>query len=397
MPTLSQRAGTLQESPIRKLDLTCLAYPDVRYHRLNIGQPDIPTPAPLLQAIASYHPRVVAYGPASGLPACREAAAAYHARWSPGLTAAHAIVTTGGSEALLFAFTAICDPGDEILVPEPYYTNYNGFATVAGARVVGVPTRLSDGFALPTDAELDAACTPRTKAIVYSNPANPTGAVYGDAQIGRLLAWAKRRDVFVIADEVYRRIYVDEQPSSALSFPEYADRVVVVDSLSKTYSACGLRLGFLLSRNAALLEQVERLGQARLGPQPLAQRAGIAALELPDAYYGEMRLIYAERTAALADGLAAMPGVRTHRPQGAFYCMADLPVDDAERFARWLVTDFRLDGESVVVAPGGGFYADAARGRTQVRLAAVTDVAGIARAMQVLAAGLTAYNQGAAT
>lgn len=393
MPRLSQRAAVLQESAIRKLDLTVARQVGVRFHRLNIGQPDVPTPPALLEAIRTWQPRVVAYGPASGLPACREAAAGYHARWSPGLEAAHVAVTQGGSEALLFAFTALCDPGDEILVPEPYYTNYNGFATVAGAKILPIRTELADGFSFPSDAVMDGFVTPRTRAIVFSNPGNPTGAVYGRAELARLLAWAARHDLFVIADEVYRRIWFDAPPTSALEFAEHRDRVVIIDSLSKTYSACGLRLGFLISRNLDLMEKVERLGQARLGAQPLAQAVGLVALGLPDAYYEEVRQVYRERVDALVAGLAELPGTRTHRPQGAFYCVVELPVADTEAFARFLVTDHRDAGESVVVAPGGGFYADPASGRTRIRLAAVEDAAGIRRACEILASGLAAFSR----
>jgi aspartate aminotransferase len=300
-------------------------------------------------------------------------------------------VTTGGSEGLLFAFTAICDPGDEILAPEPYYTNYNGFATVAGAKIVPIRTHLSDGFALPSDEILDAHVSPRTRAVVFSNPANPTGAVYGRAELERVCAWAKRHDLFVIADEVYRRVWFTEPPTSALELDAYADNVVVIDSLSKTYSACGLRLGFLISRNATLMEKVERLGQARLGPQPLAQAVGLAALALPESYYDEIRGVYRERVETLVRAIDATPGMSTSAPEGAFYCMVDLPVDDADRFARFLVTDFRADGESVVVAPGGGFYADPAAGRTQVRLAAVRGAAELERAMQILGSALQEY------
>lgn len=391
MPTLSKRAAVLQESAIRKLDLTVAKQVDVRFHRLNIGQPDVATPQPLLDAIAAWSPRVIAYGPASGLPALREAAAAYHSRWSPGLGPMDVAVTTGGSEALLFAFTAVCDPGDEILVPEPYYTNYNGFATVAGARILPIRTKLADGFSFPADEELDRFVTPRTKALVFSNPGNPTGAVYGRADLERILAWAARHDLFVIADEVYRRIWFDEAPTSALEFGEHADRVICIDSLSKTYSACGLRLGFLISKNPALMEKVERLGQARLGPQPLAQAVGLAALQLDEAYYETVRQTYAARVDALVKGLAAIEGVSTHRPEGAFYCMLDLPVDDTEAFARFLVTTHRDDGESLVVAPGGGFYSDPALGRRQIRLAAVEGVEGITRSCAILASGLQAY------
>ena len=391
MADLSRRALTLQESAIRKLDITVAAQTGVTFHRLNIGQPDVRTPRPILEAIQGWDPAVIAYGPASGATACREAAAAYHSAWCPDLKPEHVAVTTGGSEALLFAFTAVCDPGDEILVPEPYYTNYNGFSTVAGTRICPIPTRLSDGFALPEDSVLDRYVTPRTKAIVFSNPGNPTGAVYGKDTLLRVLRWAKSRGLFVIADEVYRRIWFRQPPTSALEVDEAQDVVICIDSLSKTYSSCGLRLGFLISRNRALMEKIERLGQARLGPQPLAQVAALAALELPESYYENIRQTYKGRVQVLMGALAQLDGVRVSEPEGAFYAMAGLPVDDSERFARFLVTDFRLDGESVVVAPGPGFYADPTSGRDEIRLAAVLEENRLQRAVEILSAALKVY------
>lgn len=391
---LSLRARAIQESAIRKLDAAVNRAHDVHFHRLNIGQPDVPTPRSVLDALAREDGPVLAYGPASGLPACRAAAAAYHAKVSPGLGAEHVVVTQGGSEALLFAMTALCDPGDDILVPEPYYTNYNGFATVAAANVIPLRTRLDDGFALPSDAALDAAVTPRTRIFLFSNPGNPTGAIYGGAELRRVAAWARRRGIWLVADEVYRAIWFTEAPLSALQLE--GDHIVVVDSTSKTFSSCGLRVGFLISRNLAFMERVERLGQARLGPQPRGQMAAIAALAMPEGYYDEVRDIYKRRVDAMMDALGQLPGVAFHRPEGAFYTMARLPVDDTEAFARFLVEEFRdtTSGrpESVVVAPGPGFYADASEGRREVRLAAVRDEAVLRRAIAVLGEGLTAYN-----
>jgi aspartate aminotransferase len=392
---ISARAASIQESAIRKLDAAVARSRGVGFHRLNIGQPDIPTPPALLAALATADSPVLAYGPASGLPECRAAAARVHARTSPGLGPEHVAVTQGGSEGLLFAMVALCDPGDEILVPEPYYTNYNGFATVAAAKVVPVPTRLEDGFAIPPDEELDALLTPRTRVFLFSNPGNPTGAVYEAASLRRVAAWARRRGLWLVADEVYRTIWFDQPPRSALELEEHTDHVVVVDSTSKTFSACGLRIGFLLSRNLELMERVERLGQARLGPQPRAQRAAIAALELPDHFYADVRATYRRRVDALLLALEGLPGVTFHRPSGAFYTMARLPVDDTERFARFLVEEFREAGpngpESVVVAPGPGFYADPRRGRDEIRLAAVREEGGLMRAVEVLGRGLASY------
>lgn len=392
---LSTRALSIQESAIRKLDAAVNRARGVHFHRLNIGQPDVATPRVVMEALAAEDSAVLAYGPASGLPECRAAAAAFHDRVSPGLGPEHVVVTQGGSEALLFAMTALCDPGDELLVPEPYYTNYNGFATVAAARVVPVPTRLDDGFAIPADDVLDAMVTPRTRAFLFSNPGNPTGAVYGADQLRRVAAWAKRRGLWLVADEVYRAIWFDAPPLSALQLAGHEDHVVVVDSTSKTFSACGLRIGFFISRNLELMERVERLGQARLGPQPRGQRAAIAALALPEVFYEDVRATYRARVDAMMSALEALPGVSFHRPQGAFYTMVRLPVDDTERFARFLVDEFRDErtgrAESLVVAPGPGFYADPANGRDEVRLAAVRAPEMLRRGVEVLGAGLEAW------
>lgn len=394
---LSTRALSIQESAIRKLDAAVNRAAGVHFHRMNIGQPDVVTPREIMDALAAEDSAVLAYGPASGLPECRAAAAAFHSRTSPGIGPEHVVVTQGGSEALLFAMTALCDPGDEILVPEPYYTNYNGFATVAAARVVPVRTRLDDGFAIPPDEVLDALVTPRTRAFLFANPGNPTGAVYGGEQLRRVAAWARRRGIWLVADEVYRAIWFDAPPVSALQLEGHEDHVVVVDSTSKTFSACGLRIGFLISRNTGLMERVERLGQARLGPQPRGQRAAIAALNLPAGFYEEVRHVYRTRVDAMMEALGAIEGVSFHRPEGAFYTMARLPVDDTEAFARFLVEEFRDETgdrpESVVVAPGPGFYADPSNGRDEIRLAAVRNEAVLRRGVEVLGRGIEAWKR----
>lgn len=392
---LSHRAQIIQESAIRKLDGAVAKAPEVHFHKLNIGQPDVPTPPSVMAALAHGDSPVLAYGPSSGLMACREAAAAFHARTSPGVGPEHCVVTQGGSEALLFAFTALCDPGDEILVPEPYYTNYNGFATVAAARVVPIRTRLEEGFRIPPNEELDKHVTDRTRIFLFANPGNPTGAVYDEADLRRVAEWARSRGLWIVADEVYRHIWFTRSPLSALQLTGHEDHVIVVDSTSKTFSACGLRIGFLLSRNLALMERVERLGQARLGAQPRAQHAAIAALALPPEFYDELRATYRARVDAMMTALAALPGVSFHRPEGAFYTMARLPVPDTEAFARYLVTEFRDHStgrpESLVVAPGPGFYANPADGRDVVRLAAVKNPGEVRRGVEILGAALAAY------
>lgn len=393
MPILSNRVNTLQESPIRKLVNTALAQKGVDFHYLNIGQPDVRTPAPLLEAVAKFQPDVVGYGHAMGEWSCREAAAAYHSKWGPELTGRDVAVTVGGSEALLFAFTAVADRGGEILVPEPFYANYNGFALMAGAKIMPLRTTIEDGFALPSDAALDAAVTPNTRAILFSNPCNPTGAVYSKSEIGRLLAWAIRHKIWVISDEVYRRIWFENPAPSALEFPEAADRVIVIDSLSKTYSACGARVGFLISRNQDLMVRVERLGQARLGPQPLGQKMAEAALALPDSYYSDLRNIYRSRVDVLFNALKEYPEIHAPKPLGAFYTMLKLPVANADHFARFLVEEFRLENRSVVLAPGSGFYADPSSGQDEVRLAAVISQPKLVDAVKIIGEGLRAFLQ----
>ncbi len=394
---LSTRAQTLQESAIRKLDGIIQTMTGVDFYRLNIGQPDIPTPPSMMNAIMGFETNVLSYGPASGTPQCRGAFAAYHSQWQPTLTAEHIAVTTGGSEALLFAFTAICDPGDEILAPTPFYTNYNGFATVAGATITPIPTSIESNFALPSDEELDTMKSDRTRAFVFSNPCNPTGAVYARSEVERIARWCHRNGIFLISDEVYRRIWFAEPPASALEIDDAAEAIVVIDSLSKTWSACGLRLGALISRNMQLMEKVERLGQARLGPQPLAQHVGIAALEMPEAYYETIRLMWKNRVDVLAKAVEDVEGVHFNKPTGAFYSMVELPVESTEDFARYLITDFRSerDGavESLVVAPGSGFYVDGTRGQRQIRMAAVLEPPKIQRAVELLSEALTEYNQ----
>ena len=394
---ISNRATSIQESAIRKLDAAVGRADGVHFHKLNIGQPDVHTPREVLDALAYTDGPVLAYGPASGLPECRAAAAAFHARTSPGLGPEHVVVTQGGSEALLFAMCAVCDPGDEILVPEPYYTNYNGFSTVAAAKVVPVRTHLEDGFEIPPDHVLDTMVTPRTRMFLFANPGNPTGAVYRESTLRRVAAWARRHDLWLVADEVYRAIWFEKPPLSALELDDHQDHVIVVDSTSKTFSSCGLRIGFFLSRNLHLMERVERLGQARLGPQPRAQHAAIAALGLPLGFYGDVRSTYKGRVDAMMEALARLPGVAYHRPQGAFYTMARLPVSDTETFARFMVEEFRDHdagrAESVVVAPGPGFYADPSQGRDQIRLAAVREEAVLTRAIAVLGKGIEAFQR----
>ncbi|MBN2799853.1 MAG: pyridoxal phosphate-dependent aminotransferase [Deltaproteobacteria bacterium] len=388
MPRLSSRALGFQESAIRKLDSYVVSRTDILFHRINIGQPDVATPPPILEAIHQWNPQVLAYGPSSGLQEVRDAVAAYHSRWSPGLSGAHVAITAGGSEAFLFAAVAACDPGDDILVLEPYYTNYSSLSALAGVNIRAVQTHLSKNFAIPSDEELDAALAPTTRAIAFANPGNPTGAVFPPAELERLLHWAVRHDLYVISDEVYRRIWFDSPPTSALEYDFATHHVICVDSMSKTWSACGLRVGFLISRNQGLMERVDRFGQARLGPQPMSQVATIAALQLPERWYEDTRLLYKQRMDVFLKAIRKIPGVSAFSPKGAFYTMLELPVEDTEEFALFLARDFAHQGESVIVAPAGGFYTVPERGRTKVRVAAVLEEARMVRAAELIGIAL---------
>ena len=393
-PRLSARGRAVPASPIRRL----VPYADAakaggaRIHHLNIGQPDIPTPRTMIEAYRSYDDTVLAYGHSAGLPVFRQAVADYWKRWQVDLAPEQVITTTGGSEAILFTLYALTDPGDEILVPEPFYTNYLGFATAAAVTVVPVPASVDDGFRLPPADAFEKLITPRTRAIMFSNPGNPTGVVYTREEMERLADLAREHDLFLLADEVYREfVYDGAAYTSVLHLPGLEERAVVLDSISKRYSACGARVGNIATRNEELLEAALRFGQARLCPPTVDQIAGAAAYASPPSYLEDVRVEYQKRRDILFDALKAIDGVTTFRPAGAFYTVARLPVKDAERFAIWLLTDFRVDGRSVMVAPASGFYATPGRGLDEVRIAYVLKGDDLEEAMSILAAGLEAF------
>jgi len=396
---LSQRARIAPPSPIRKLvPLADQAKSrGVRVYHLNIGQPDIPTPDAMWDALRQAKIEVLSYAPSGGIPEFVAALRRYYARHGIELGPEHLIATTAGSEAILFAMGVVCDPGDEILIPEPLYANYNGYAALLGVSVSSVAARPEDGYALPPRAALEAKLTERTRAILLCNPCNPTGRVYTREELETVARLARERDLFFIADEVYREFcYADQAPISVLRFPEIAERAIMVDSLSKRFSVCGARIGCLASRNRDVIGAAMKLAQARLSPPTLGQIMGIAGLELPPTYFDATVAEYRRRRDAVLEELARMPGVVCQRPQGAFYVMAKLPVDDAEDFVRWMLTDFQLEGETTMMAPGNGFYATPGAGRSEVRIAYVLEEPKLRRAMAIVAAGLRAY-QAAAT
>jgi aspartate aminotransferase len=396
---LSQRSRLAPPSPIRKLvPLADQAKAGgARVYHLNIGQPDIPTPEVMWEALRSARIEVLSYSPSGGIPEFVAALQRYYERQGQTLGREELIVTTAGSEAILFALAVVCDPGDEVIIPEPFYANYNGYATLLGVRVVPVTSVAEDGYALPAREQIEARITPRTRAILLCSPCNPTGRIYTREEFATLVDLARRHDLYFIADEVYREFcYADTPPVSVLSFPEIADRAIMVDSLSKRFSVCGARIGCLVSRNREVVAAAMKFAQARLSPPTLGQLMGVAALDLPPAYHTQVTQEYRRRRDAVIEELAAMPGVVCRTPQGAFYIMAKLPVDDAEDFVRWLLTDFRLDGETTMVAPGNGFYATPGAGANEVRIAYVLEVDKLRRAMRIMAAGLRAYRAAAA-
>ena len=396
MPPLSQRGQTAYASPIRKLEDAAQAAAEAgkRIYHLNIGQPDIPTPPEAVRALRTTELDVLAYGPARGLLSYRWRLVDYYGRYNIALDYQDLIVTTGASEAIYLTLLAICDPGDELIIPEPFYALYNGFAQVTGAVIVPIPCQLETGFALPDAAAFAAAISPRTRAILLCNPNNPTGCLYPEGQLRELGELVRRHDLYLVCDEVYREfVYGDTPFFSVLQLPRVAEHVVVVDSISKRYSSCGARVGAVVSRNRALLDNLTKFARFRLCPPGLGQILAEATLEVGPAYLETAVAEYRHRRDTLYRRLAAMPGVRCYRPGGAFYAFVALPVADSEHFCAWLLTDFAHEGETVMLAPGSGFYATPGRGTDEVRIAYVLHEEALHRAMTILDIALHRYRE----
>lgn len=394
MSILSRRGQNAPQSPIRKLEPHARRALDrgVKIYHLNIGQPDIPTPAAFLERARLQPGQVLAYSPSAGLTPFRQALAGYYRSLGLPVEEGDVLVTTGGSEALLFALLTLCDPGDEVITPEPYYPNYRMFSMVAGAEIRPLPTHIEDGFRLPPPQAFADAVTPRTRAILLCNPSNPTGAVYQREDLEAVIRLCQERGLTLIADEVYREfVYGDGAPQSVLSLPGGAEVAVVVDSLSKRFSACGARIGCLVSKRREIVDAATRFAMSRLSPPTLGQLGGAAALADPAAFVTPMIAEFARRRDVLKEELRRLPGVLAPEPQGAFYLMARLPVDESERFCEWLLTDFQSDGETVMLAPGPGFYATPGAGQREVRIAYVLGSEPLRRAVQLLGLALEAY------
>ena len=394
MPDISAKGKAMPDSPIRKLAPFANAAKERGTHviHLNIGQPDIATPEVVMDAVRNVDRTVLEYSPSEGFARYRERLSGYYNGVGVDVTADEVLVTTGGSEALVFAFMSCLDAGDEVIIPEPFYANYNGFATLAGINIVPVTARIEDGFSLPPMADFERAITDRTKAILICNPGNPTGTKYPDSALEALAALVQEKDLFLFADEVYREFTYDgSNARSILTVPGLEQHAVVVDSVSKRYSMCGARIGALVTRNQEVRRTAMKFAMARLSPPTLAQIAAEAALDTPDSYFDEVRSSYRNRRDALVDGLAAIEGVTCPKPGGAFYAVAKLPIDDADAFCQWMLESFEYEGSTVMMAPNTGFYATPGLGKQEVRLAYVLEREEIEKAVACLRAALSAY------
>ena len=394
MPQLSAKSHAMPSSPIRKL----VPYAEKAkergtvVHHLNIGQPDISTPKVVLDELKNLKLDVIEYSHSAGFSSYRSGLANYYQKIGIQLDPKKEImITTGGSEALIFAFQCCFEPGDEIIIPEPFYANYNGFATTCGIKVVPVTASIDNGFALPPISAFEEKITPNTKGILICNPGNPTGYLYSKEELESLRKIVKEKDLFLFADEVYREFCYDGAThTSALQLEGIEQNVVLVDSVSKRYSMCGARIGALISKNHQFMEMALKFGQARLSPPTLGQIAGEAALKTPSSYFDEVSAEYVERRDIIVDGLNKIPGVKCPRPQGAFYCIAELPIDDADHFCQWLLEKFEFGGETVMLAPASGFYANNSV-KNQVRIAYVLDKKHLENAVKCLERALEEY------
>lgn len=394
MPSISKKGQSMPQSPIRKLvPFAEKAYKQGKtvYH-LNIGQPDIKTPQVALDAVKMHGLDILAYTRSEGSEAYRQKIAAYYAKNDIHVKHDDIIVTTGGSEALLFAFGSIMDVDDEIIIPEPFYANYNGFSTASGVKVVPVISKIEDNFALPPIEAFEKLITSKTKGILICNPGNPTGYLYSKEEIKKLADIVKKHDLFLIADEVYREFAYDGATHHSILQEEgLEDYAIVIDSVSKRYSMCGARIGCLVSKNKQVIQTALKFAQARLSPPTLAQIASEAALETPQSYFDDVIEEYVERRNTLIHELNKVEGVKVANPKGAFYCIAELPIKNSDAFAQWLLEDFDVDGETVMVAPAAGFYSSPGVGLNQIRIAYVLNKDSLIKSVNILKEALKVY------
>ena len=394
MPKISDKGVKMPSSPIRKL----VPYAEAakakgkKVFHLNIGQPDIKTPEVVINAIKNTDIDVLAYSRSEGSDDYRNKIADYYKKNGIEVSKDDIIVTTGGSEALLFAFGSIMDADDEVIIPEPFYANYNGFSTASGVKIVPVISKIENNFALPPIAEFEKLITSKTKAILICNPGNPTGYLYSKEEIKQLAELVKKHDLFLIADEVYREfVYGEASHYSILQETDIAEHCIVIDSVSKRYSMCGARIGYLVSKNNEVIQTALKFAQARLSPPTLAQIAGEAALETPDSYFENVKTEYVQRRDILIEGLKNIEGITVAKPNGAFYCIAELPVKSADHFAQWLLESFDYHNETVMVAPAAGFYSTTGMGQNQIRIAYVLHEGSLVKAVKIIDEALKVY------
>ncbi len=394
MPTISKRGEMMPASPIRKL--VPLANEakrrGVKVYHLNIGQPDVPTPPEGLEALKNIDRKVLEYSPSEGLLSLRKRLVEYYNRFDINVDVDDIIVTTGGSEAVLFAFMACLDPGDEIIMPEPAYANYMAFAISAGAKIITVPSSIHEGFALPPVEEFEKLITPRTKGILICNPNNPTGYLYTQKEMNQIRDLVKKYDLFLFSDEVYREYcYTGAPYISAFHLPGIEEQVVLIDSVSKRYSECGIRIGAIITKHHELKKNVMKFCQARLSPPLLGQIVAEASIGASKEYMLMTYNEYVERRKFLIDGINKIPGCYSPIPMGAFYTVVSLPVDDAEKFCSWCLSDFQYEGATIFMAPASGFYTTPGMGKNEVRMAYVLKKEDLAKALKVLEEALKAY------
>lgn len=391
---ISRRAFQAPESPIRKLIPLAeeAKRRGIHVYHLNIGQPDIETPRIFHEYIKKYNPNVVAYTHSAGLIELREAFKSYYERYGIDVETDEIIVTQGGSEAILFSLAVIANPGDEVLVLEPFYANYAGFASFMGVKLVPVPTRPEDGYHVPDKTLFEERISGKTRAILFSNPSNPTGAVYSEDELKTIMDIALKYDLYVIADEVYREFVYDGLKHVSMMKMDVGERTIMVDSVSKKFSACGARIGVFVTKNKELYRSAMKFAQARLSPAMMEQYGVIGLLNLEDEYFENVRKIYSKRRDTVCEELSKIEGIVFEKPQGAFYISVKLPIDDAEEFVSWMLSDFDVDGKTTMVAPLKGFYATPNAGNSEIRIAFVLEESKLKDAVRILVRGLEKFS-----
>jgi aspartate aminotransferase len=395
MPKVSNKGNQMPESPIRKL----VPYADIakkkgnKVYHLNIGQPDIKSPEVAMNSIKNLDIKVLEYSHSAGFESYRTKLSEYYKKIGLPIDVADIIITTGGSEALLFAMGSTMDFGDELIIPEPFYANYIGFSTASGVKVVPVISTIETGFALPPIADFEKLITSKTKAILICNPGNPTGYLYSKEEMTQLAELVKKHDLFLIADEVYREFTYDgDVHYSVMNIPGLEENAIMIDSVSKRYSMCGARIGCIVSKNKELMATAMKFAQARLSPPTFAQIASEAALDTPQSYFDEVITEYRDRRDTLVEELNKIEGVKVSKPKGAFYCIAQLPIDNADTFAQWMLESYDLNKETVMVAPAAGFYSTPGVGLNEVRIAYVLKKSDLIRSVEILKEAISVYN-----